>query len=407
MTGMLRLLGELLTSQQVPSGTSGQTAAEPPQVDTKSLDPAMVGKRYSTHLKASGGFPPYQWAVVPSEPLPPGLVLDQMGTISGIPKGESIYRFTVQVADAKDTKSGDKDFSLIVVPRLTITSDISRNPSPARDGKDVIADLHAEGGSPDYTWECAPGSLPPGIELSQEGRIRGTPGPGSRGTRRLTVECTDKAGYSDKADFFIKVAGSWPKWHWRRSDGRPRIAGRSITVRSSLRDRLFRPSHYLFFLGLAIPVVGLGSILAYVFAIPGGSTWAYLGVGALTAFSAFLVGGLAGFLLGIPRLVSSGVFRQQGGPQYAPSSNLAEVSDWLTKLLLGAGLVSLTHLGAPIAHLINHVAHGLYVLPASRPAAQAMAGAILFGYVAIGLLDGYVMTTLWYQNWLAKNTVQT
>jgi hypothetical protein len=35
------------------------------------------------------------------------------------------------------------------------------------------------------------------------------------------------------------------------------------------------------------------------------------------------------------------------------------VSDWLTKLLLGAGLVQLTRLGAPISQLIDSVAAGL------------------------------------------------
>jgi hypothetical protein len=31
-----------------------------------------------------------------------------------------------------------------------------------------------------------------------------------------------------------------------------------------------------------------------------------------------------------------------------------------------------------------------------------MAGAILFGYAAIGLLDAYVVTTMWYQQELEK-----
>jgi hypothetical protein len=36
-----------------------------------------------------------------------------------------------------------------------------------------------------------------------------------------------------------------------------------------------------------------------------------------------------------------------------------------------------------------------------------MAGAIVFGYAAIGLLDGYVLTTTWYQNWLTKHADQS
>jgi hypothetical protein len=29
--------------------------------------------------------------------------------------------------------------------------------------------------------------------------------------------------------------------------------------------------------------------------------------------------------------------------------------------------------------------------------AKVMAGAIIFGYVIMGLLDGYIVTTTWYQ----------
>ena len=41
--------------------------------------------------------------------------------------------------------------------------------------------------------------------------------------------------------------------------------------------------------------------------------------------------------------------------------------------------------------------------PKDTAAAQAMAGAILFGYTAIGLLDGYLMTTTWYQGWIIRH----
>jgi hypothetical protein len=67
--------------------------------------------------------------------------------------------------------------------------------------------------------------------------------------------------------------------------------------------------------------------------------------------------------------------------------------------------VQLTRLGAPISHLISSVAAGLTATTAaSSPssAAKVMAGAILFGYVAIGILDAYVVTTVWYQRKLAS-----
>lgn len=63
----------------------------------------------------------------------------------------------------------------------------------------------------------------------------------------------------------------------------------------------------------------------------------------LAAIAAQVTGILIGFLFGLPQAVTP----SQSSPQarYLPSANLPEVSDWLTKLLLGAGLVQLTHLG--------------------------------------------------------------
>jgi hypothetical protein len=145
----------------------------------------------------------------------------------------------------------------------------------------------------------------------------------------------------------------------------------------------------------------------------------YMAVGWLTACAAFVTGCLVGLVVGIPRFVSSGALRhdleaasragkgvapadQTNGDKassFTPSSNLAEISDWLTKLLLGAGLVELTRLGRPLASLVDTVARGLEnISPAATPSGPSVvaAGAILATYVVLGFLDGYVVTTLWY-----------
>jgi hypothetical protein len=186
----------------------------------------------------------------------------------------------------------------------------------------------------------------------------------------------------------------------------------------------------------------------------GGSHLRYLGVGWLTACAAFAAGCLVGLVLGIPRFVSSGGFRhdvqaqlprtsittapsgkpsepgdkaapagaggQQDTPEstdkpkmaadssssnFSPSTNLAEISDWLTKLLLGAGLVELTRLGRPVAGLVDSVARGLQGVSSTAAIsgpAVVIAAAILITYLVLGFLDGYVITTLWYGRRLAR-----
>jgi hypothetical protein len=132
----------------------------------------------------------------------------------------------------------------------------------------------------------------------------------------------------------------------------------------------------------------------------------------LVSLAAFVAGCFAGFLFGISRAVSSGELRQNrsagsaaGSSGLGASTNLAEVSDWLTKLVLGAGLVELTRQGAPVSRLIDNVASGLHSSGASSATVQAakvMAGAIIFGYAVMGLLDGYIVTTTWYQNKISR-----
>lgn len=168
-----------------------------------------------------------------------------------------------------------------------------------------------------------------------------------------------------------------------------------------------------------------------------------IGVGLLTALAALVAGSLIGFLFGIPKVVSSGSLRHTTGErqlrhtssyvvavsendpetsqtttalavdpvgdapspvQFSPSSNLAEVSDWLTKLLLGAGLVSLTQLGKPLSHLVDTVARGVDGVPlgaAPTSAAVVLSAALLITFFVTGFLDGYVVTTLWYGGELA------
>jgi hypothetical protein len=106
--------------------------------------------------------------------------------------------------------------------------------------------------------------------------------------------------------------------------------------------------------------------------------------------------------------VAPGAAAQDDGTevsQLTPSTNLAEISDWLTKLLLGAGLVELTRLGHPLSSLIDAVARGLQGIPAGGAVSGSpvlVAASILVMYVVLGFLDGYVVTTLWYGKYLQR-----
>ena len=75
----------------------------PLQVATASLPNGILNTAYpSTMLQASGGVPPFTWALAPtSSPLPPGLTLASDGSISGTPTATGNFVFTVQVTDSR------------------------------------------------------------------------------------------------------------------------------------------------------------------------------------------------------------------------------------------------------------------------------------------------------------------
>lgn len=78
------------------------------------------------------------------------------------------------------------------------------------------------------------------------------------------------------------------------------------------------------------------------------------------AGASFLVGGLTGFLFGIPKsravTTASAPENANGSTsplitdiRYGDNTNIEEISDWLTKILIGVGLVELKQMGPAIA----------------------------------------------------------
>ena len=60
------------------------------------------------------------------------------------------------------------------------------------------------------------------------------------------------------------------------------------------------------------------------------------GVALVLAWGAFSLGGVLGFLFGIPRTSEAAATRGVE-LQHLPNTNLEQISDWLTKVLIGVG----------------------------------------------------------------------
>lgn len=73
-------------------------------VSTSSLAGGTVGTGYSATLAATGGTPPYSWAVT-SGATPPGITLSSGGALTGTPTTAGTYSLTAEVTDGASVKA--------------------------------------------------------------------------------------------------------------------------------------------------------------------------------------------------------------------------------------------------------------------------------------------------------------
>ena len=86
-------------------------------IATSGMREGKAGEEYEGALEATGGEPPYRWSIT-SGALPYGTSLDsETGTISGTPKEEAEFAFTVAVTDsATPPNESSKELSIDVAP---------------------------------------------------------------------------------------------------------------------------------------------------------------------------------------------------------------------------------------------------------------------------------------------------
>ena len=109
---------------------------------------------------------------------------------------------------------------------------------------------------------------------------------------------------------------------------------------------------------LAIPLIAFLwtiVILIYSLSLPSGVRWGVFATAVITGSCSFLAGGLVGLLFGIPRSALGSAGTTATG-RYQANSNLVEVSDWLTKIIVGVGLVQIGRLEPALSRLAEGTA---------------------------------------------------
>jgi hypothetical protein len=105
---------------------------------------------------------------------------------------------------------------------------------------------------------------------------------------------------------------------------------------------------------------------------------------------ASLVGSFFGFIFAIPRsLQHSGATANDDDPFYAPNTNLEQISDWLTKIIVGISLVE-------YSQIVSAFDRAVYWMSLSLGQTRELffAGAILLSYAVAGFFCAYIWTRL-------------
>ena len=184
----------------------------------------------------------------------------------------------------------------------------------------------------------------------------------------------------------------------------PQVAGRTVKTLFSGVWADIRVTVLIFIIAVS---AGLGFILKRLDTPFAALLWA---VGLLS------LGWLIGFLFGIPKVLQGDAALAQlpsnppgGGSaaanasapgngaaspanrrsQYLVNTNLEQISDWLTKIIVGLGLINLKEVPALVSRLANFMA------PVMGADSNVFAAAVFIYFSVVGFLGGYIITRLW------------
>lgn len=195
------------TEEPATAEVTVSLAAPPLSITTPPLLPSAgtTKPQYSLQFTAAGGFGNYHWT---ASDVPPGLAMSDSGVLSGtLPLTAAIiYSIQVSVASEGVTLPATGVFSLpFVVAPLTITT---LSLTPARELEPYYLQLQSIFGRGPKTWSLVGGSLPEGLELSDQGVLSGTPASYGYWTFTAEVATLDE---TDRRTYELMVKLGWDR----------------------------------------------------------------------------------------------------------------------------------------------------------------------------------------------------
>ncbi|MBH8560605.1 T9SS type A sorting domain-containing protein [Hymenobacter sp. BT442] len=179
------------TGAPVGVATGGTLVVGPTiTVAPTSLPYAGIGRSYNATVTASGGTAPYTFRIVAGG-LPAGLTLSAGGVLSGIPTEGGTAVFTVYATDSSPSYySGSFSYVFTVASPYPYQVGPS-SPADGIAGQPYTQVFTTSGGTAPYSYSQSGGTLPPGLSLSANGTLSGTPT--ASGTFRFNLRARDSS----------------------------------------------------------------------------------------------------------------------------------------------------------------------------------------------------------------------
>lgn len=131
-----------------------------------------------------------------------------------------------------------------------------------------------------------------------------------------------------------------------------------------------------------------------------GLLWYKVGApGFFWALACLAFGSLFGIVFGVPREARESAPNESGksAAGLRANTNMEEISDWLTKLLVGAGLVELKAVPHVLKAAAVFVAASLPCEGRSLRALESVAASLILYFVIEGFIGGYLITRVFFQ----------
>jgi hypothetical protein len=123
----------------------------------------------------------------------------------------------------------------------------------------------------------------------------------------------------------------------------------------------------------------------------------FLGICTLIAGSALTAGCLTGFIFAIPKSISTSPTNQVRTKQgYISNDNLVQVSDWLTKIIVGVSLTQLVNVPGYVKKLGNYLGPAI----GGGDIGKIASISIVVYFLICGFLLAYLWTRLYFANML-------